>query len=383
MENADLQVFCLLYREAYSRCFGGPLTQPLTETEGKLFQQQLLDHTGLTVGWRSLKNYSIFILNDNGQENPSVASMDTLARYVLKAPYTNEIQRKDTESHHPYWFLYRERHLAAPVLPEEPKKGKSLVWAFLVALLLLVAGYSSFKWRNYISVHEDFKDVSEQVLLREWQVLNKQEQYWARRNDVPGLLTMFTLNGDNWPDSSSALPKISNLLVRNLPAGCFMAELYMEDFIPMAEWQQAGILLLEDTTLTSKAIRVSLAYNDFFGGYKRPKEILVQGITTSGSNKPEEFVHNTVLTLDSLANKDIIAQNMKRTALRIEKQGSHFRLLYAGGAGANAAYKEIGVKELNIEPRFIALFALKGNIDSTPVVPVKMKKFKLESIECE
>jgi hypothetical protein len=383
MEDPELTVFSLLYREAYSRCFGLSLAHPLTETEGKLFQQQLLDITGLTVGWRSLKNYSLFVLNEKAKENPSVASLDTLARYVLKAPYTNELERKKNEGHHPYWFMYRERHLAKAIAPDV--KPRSFAWIKPVAalVLLLLAAYTWYQRQGKVSFNDTFKDVSEKTLVsNEWKVLNKDDKHWAKRGDIPGLLSLFTLPGDNWPDST-AVPEIKNLLVRNLPGGCFIAELQMEGFIPLAEWQQAGLLLLEDTSINSKSIRVSLAYNDFFGGFERPSEILVQAIATIGGSKPEEFVHHPVLTLDSAVSRPILAGNLKHTALRIEKRGSSYRLLYAGGAAANSAYKEIGVKEISIQPKYIAVFALKGNIAGTPVVPVKIKKFILESTACE
>ena len=111
MDNPDFLIFTVLFKEAYQKCFGDAMKSPLTETESKLLCNHILDKTGLSVGWKSVKNYSIFI-NDAAsgkQENPSVATMDTLARYVLNAPYTSEIQRKDNESHYPYWFLYKER----------------------------------------------------------------------------------------------------------------------------------------------------------------------------------------------------------------------------------------------------------------------------------
>nr|WP_294944995.1 hypothetical protein [uncultured Mucilaginibacter sp.] len=384
MEEPEKKVFSQLYREAYSRCFGSPLLQPITETEGKLFQQQLLDHTGLTVGWRSLKNYSFFVLNKKTRENPSVASMDTLARFVLKAPYTNDIDRKNDESHHPYWFMYRERHLAEAVAPEITPKNFGWLRPALAAILLLLAAYMWYQRNSSVSLTENFDDVSDMYLQdNNWQVFNKDDAYWNKRGDSAQGLTLFTLPGDNWPDSV-AQPQIKNLLIRPLPKGCFVTELQMEDFIPAAEWQQAGLLLMQDSSLNSPSMRISLAYNDFFGGFKKPDEVLVQAISTPGNGgKPEEFIHNTVLTLDSTVQKTIVLSNLKRTALRIEKQGNRYRLLYAGGAAANAAFKELAVKELTLQPRYIGIFALKGSVPSTPVAPVKIKKFMLASIACE
>jgi hypothetical protein len=141
MDQAEFKVFSLLYREAYSRCFGLTLAQPVSETEGKLFSQQILDQSGLTIGWRSLKNYSLFVLSAKTKENPSIASMDTLARYVLKAPYTNEIDRKDNESHHPYWYMYREKHLAVAIAPPITKKVNFLVVGGVGLLLIIMVAY--------------------------------------------------------------------------------------------------------------------------------------------------------------------------------------------------------------------------------------------------
>src|SRR5258708_813207 len=106
MNKTDSVAFAELFKEAYHKCFGHALQAPLTETESKLFCNQVLERTGLSIGWKSVKNYSFFVVDSASAkaENPSAATLDTLARYVLGAPYTSEIQRKDHESHYPWWF---------------------------------------------------------------------------------------------------------------------------------------------------------------------------------------------------------------------------------------------------------------------------------------
>jgi hypothetical protein len=95
MDEPDHLLFTSLFEEAYQKCFVQEMRGPLTETESKLFSNQLLERTGLTVGWRRLKNFSFYVLDVNRKkENPSLATLDTLSRYVLSAPYTNEISRK-------------------------------------------------------------------------------------------------------------------------------------------------------------------------------------------------------------------------------------------------------------------------------------------------
>src|SRR5580700_4519548 len=114
MDELDISAFAALFKEAYHKCFGLAIANPVTETEAKIFCNKVLDQTGLSIGWKSVKNYSIFLLDGAAgrRENPSPATLDTLARYVLGAPYTTEIQRKNDESHYPYWFLYREKFVS-------------------------------------------------------------------------------------------------------------------------------------------------------------------------------------------------------------------------------------------------------------------------------
>jgi hypothetical protein len=381
MGEPDFSIFSALFREAYLRCFKQLLSQPLTETESKLFHQQVLDCTGLTVGWRSLKNYSFFVLDNSRNENPSIASMDTLARYVLQAPYTNEIARKDQESHHPYWFLYREKQLSAK--PGKKPGTRKVLWLIPLIGLAMLLTYAWLRHDNKVHINEEFRDLSEAGLhARGWYVKNADNIYWTMRSATQRALTLFTLAGDNWPDGNTK-PEIKNLLIRELPTGCFTAELQMEDFIPAGEWQQAGLLLLKDSSLSSPSIRVSLAFNDFFGGYKKPAEVLVQAIASSGNDdKPEEFIHSPVLIIDSINGK-VLFNNLKHTALRVEKRGKQYRFLYAGGQVDNSAFKQLISKDFVFEPRYIAIFAIKGRVPTTPVKSVTIKKFLLQSTSCE
>ncbi|HEV8084154.1 MAG TPA: hypothetical protein VGP55_13185, partial [Chitinophagaceae bacterium] len=80
-----------------------------------------------------------------------------------------------------------------------------------------------------------------------WFVQEKDELWWNRRHQMPSHLTLFTLRGDNWADSANNKPVIKNLLLRKITSDCFTAEIHLDKFVPMHRWQQAGILLLEDT----------------------------------------------------------------------------------------------------------------------------------------
>src|SRR6201996_5275428 len=101
MNDIDLGVFRILFGDVCLKCFGHAVSEPLTETEAKQLYTRILEETGLVVGWKSLKNYSFFLYGDGKPENPSAATLDTLSRYVLEAPYVSEAERK-AEAGYPY-----------------------------------------------------------------------------------------------------------------------------------------------------------------------------------------------------------------------------------------------------------------------------------------
>lgn len=389
MNQSDNLAFTALLKEGYLKCFGQVLKNPLTETESKLFCTQVLDQTGLSIGWKSVKNYSFFITGSTAAkpENPSVATLDTLARYVLRAPYTTEVKRKDDESHYPYWFLYRERF--NKTVKNSPKKKWEkgvLIFAGGIAIIFLLLIYLEFgRTKTASEFSDNFKSIDDQSLASNgWFVKDQDKAYWNKKSELQGALSLYTLKGDNWPDPANR-PAIKNLLLRQIPFDCFMAEVHLSDFIPKQEWQQAGILLLEDTTLNGKSIRLSIAYNDYFGGYTGSKEILIQAITSLGSGfgKPEEIAHKPILYLDSLKNHPMLIKNLKNSALRIEKNGKKFRFLYSGGVSDNTAFKEIVSQEFDMQPKYIGIFAFGGFKDSTTIIPAHFTLFRMTANACK
>ena len=395
MEHKDFTVFKRLFADAYEQCFGESMRRPLSETESKLFHNRLFDATGLTVGWRSLKNYSIFVLEGDSKrtENPSIATLDTLARFVLKAPLINEIKRKENESHYPYWFRYKEQFsgtdgvrvdLPYPPVHKSFSFNYQRLLPFLLPLCLLVVAFIWYNSKRSESFSDNFKTTgTAQLAASGWMIKNEDQKYWEKRNSTPGSLTLYTLPGDDWPDSTGGIPGVKNLLIRKIPFDCFTADLLISDFIPKGEWQQAGILLLSDTTLTGPHLRLSLAFNDNFGGYHKPNEVILQGIFSTGTGKPEEFIHFPVMTTDSTARIPSLLNNLRYSSLRINKTGDHYLILYANGERIDAAYKEIGAKDFRFEAKYLAIFALKGKNTAAPVIPVRVRKLSIEYQSCE
>lgn len=382
--------FVTLFKEACLRGLGQPLTAPLSEAESKSLAAAVFAQTGLVVGSKSLKNYSLYVLGraDGKKENPSVATLDTLARFVLGAPYTDEVQRKNKESHYPHWFHYRSQHLAplealGPAGPAAPTRRILLALAAgLIALLGLWQGSRLLPLAPSDFTESFASTALDSLRARGWTLQRPDTAWWRKAGAQPGHLTLYTLPGDNWPAAPTAL---KNLLVHRVAAECFSSEIHFSDFFPAHNWQQAGLLLSENSTFTGKMLRISLSYNDYFGGYTRPPEILIQGISANdaaGRTKPEEFAHIPLFTLQQPGDR-LVADNLRKSALKIEKQGRHFRFLYAMGAMERFAFKEAASGNFAIEPRYVALFATQGAAPASHVLPVHVDSFSLTKLPCE
>lgn len=389
MNKQDLLAFTYLFKAVCQKCFVQPLSNTLTEAESRHLSHEIELQTGLVVGWKSLKNYAAFVLQEAPYkaENPSLATLDTLARYHFEAPVTTEVQRKKSANLYPYWFKYKDQIVGVTPAPTSsqirPQKfyGRLALGLVLVFIIILVF---YFKTPELEQFHDDFSNVEEKVLRdKGWLVQSKEERHWNQRGLHPKHLSLFTLKGDNWPQKGEK-PLIQNLLLRKIQDDCFSTEVHFAEFVPHESWQQAGLLLLEDTTFTGKSIRLSLSYNNFFGGYAKPGEIIIQGIASLGKkySNLEEMIHQPLFTFEQ-DTEALIVNNLKNSAVKIEKQGQQFRFLYSSGSSENFSFKELKVYEFDMQPKYVGIFALKGFVDTSATIPVKVKFFRLEGRKCK
>ena len=416
--ESETGAFAELFRDAYRKCFSAAFAAPLTEPESLRLSVEIEESTGLEIGWKSLKNYSNFLLGRASRvENPSVPTLDTLARYVAGAPRTTEEQRRARERHYPYWVRYKESlrrtERAQPAeraneqsseTREEPpyvraghgedrsaprnrlsRRGMlatAIVAALVVGTLVLrVAVRQSGALANPFT--DEFDDVSDSSLAaRGWSPHAVDSAHWMQRAVTPHHLTLFTLQGDNWSQPGQA-PVIRNLLVRHVSNECFVVDVRFTSFFPTQNWQQAGILLLEDTAFAGRSARLSIGYNDFSGGFPQTKEVIVQGITSFGrtSDKPEEIVHQRLFTVDS-ATEPLVQHNLQSSAVRIEKRGTHLRLLYSAGPMKNGPFKEVGATDFDFHPAYVALFAMKGFVSQSSEIPVHVDAYDETELPC-
>lgn len=386
MNAHDKSAFDSLFTVACKKCFGHELTAPLSETDSRQLSAVVLECTGLVIGAKSIRNYSLFILGIRGgrDENPSVATLDTLARYVMDAPRTDEAQRRENEGNFPYWYGYRTNQSAPGQAPHGYLSRHTLVVAGTV-VLLLVAGWILFLLpAGRDSASGDFVDafntVSEDSLAEHgWHVRNIDPAWWARRGERDGHLRLFTLPGDNWEGEAG----IHDMPIRKVPSECFATEAHLSDFAPTQNWQQAGIILAEDSTFKGKVLRISISYNDFFGGFEKNPEILIQVLSsseTSSKSKPLELAHLVLFDIDP-GFEQMVMKNSSQAALKIERHGSRYAFLYSVGETEGFAFHEVISSELNIDPHYAGIFAIQG-ISDNDVIAADFDSFSVVRLDC-
>jgi hypothetical protein len=386
----EKEIFTSLFREAYEKGFSRPLTEALREPDAKRLSDEILEKTGLVIGWKSIKNFSLYATQPvtKKEENPSLATLDTLARYVQNAPVTDDLKRKTTTGQYPYWYDYKSnftRKFPSKIKSDFRAQRIGITVAGLLIIALAVYFFSTrFQSENKNRFVEEFRSVSTDSLTKRGWILKKQNtNYWNRRNDVPGHLTLYTLLGDNWSDDNNA-SGITNLLTRKIDSDCFSTEIHLTNFLPYQNWQQAGILLSEDSTFNGNVLRLSIAYNNFFGGFTRPSEILIQVVgsnTPAAISKPEEIAHMVLFSGDPQRDT-LIRNNLSKSALKIEKRGNHYRFLFTNGKMESFAFKEAAHRDFDIHPKYVAIFAMQGLAESENPIPASFDSFNIIDIDC-
>ena len=82
MNDLEEPVFKSLFGETFEKCFGYRITSPLSEPDSKHLSNKIFDQTGLVIGAKSLKNYSLFIAPDKNKESKKGKSIHSYTRYL-------------------------------------------------------------------------------------------------------------------------------------------------------------------------------------------------------------------------------------------------------------------------------------------------------------
>lgn len=383
MNPLDESAFEKLFNDAYHKFFGRVMTTPLSEIESTLFAGDILEETGLLIDSIHLRNYSSFILAtpESRQEKPPVSSLDTLARYVVGAPHTDHIQRREKESHYPYWFKYRDNFFRSTDTPHKKKWLFPFAMIFMgLAIVATLVVVSLGIGETPLVFNDNFNAVSDDSLYQKgWFVEQKDTVSWNKRTERPGHLTLYTLPGE-WPYYSKS-PWVKNRVLKKIKADCFAVEADLSDFIPDNNWKQAGIMLLEEASFAGKVASFSLSHDNIRkDGKTSPQIIVLAALYEPGAKKPE-FEYKTLFTLDVQGQSNASA-DLKRSKFQLWKEGNKIKVLFS--AGEEGDKKQEGfTKVFSIQPRYIGLYATSAFNDTTQSIPAAFDNIMFTPIKCQ
>ena len=378
--------FETLFRETCFHFLQQDFAGQLSEIEAKRLSNDIRDKTGLILGWKSLKNYSVSVNNSGKTENPSLASLDTLARYVLQAPSTDEIARKESGSPYEYWYKYLDRQSDLKPNEENPRKErKKSNRTNLFLILLALAGIAS--WWYYLPIKRplrsyatDFNNLKvNQLVAEQWEVLNLDSTFFNQSSMAGENLILYTLKGDNYE-----APDIRNVMSHPVKQSCFSTEIFLRDFVPVENWQQAGLILYQNQNDLRTSIRISMVYNNFFGGYQQEDQILIQILSLHAPNQTKPVLLKQHPLFNNVTNDvDLVRQNLRHSAIRIVYNDGLLKVYFANGMSNIFAYQEIFVGQVAFTPDYIGLFASSGNCVEEHIIPVRIAEFKLTEGICK
>lgn len=198
------------------------------------------------------------------------------------------------------------------------KRSARIRLTFISGLAMLALAVSLYKTTSSPLAPESFRDDfghdSTGLVLQEgWYIANLDTAYW-NRPDLNNHLTLFTQQGDNWV-SPGQEPEIKNLLLREIGPGDFTATILLSGFRPTSNWQQAGILLIQDD---DNSIRVTYGYDDV--GAKKPR-LVVQTVP---------IVDGMVLHPHTLTERPLTEQKVypRKIWLRMIREDNMYRFYY-------------------------------------------------------
>jgi hypothetical protein len=105
-------------------------------------------------------------------------------------------------------------------------------------------------------------------------------------------------------------------------------------------------------------------------------------VESGNLSKPEEIAHIPLFIFEP-GMENLVEANLAKTALKIEKNGNHYRFLFTAGSVESFAFKEAVSGDFNMKPKYIGLFAIQGWADNENYMPAYFDLFSYAVISCE
>jgi hypothetical protein len=199
--------------------------------------------------------------------------------------------------------------------------------------------------------HEDFAAPDKNELLRHgWQLLYPDQEHW-RLPHAQGRVTLHTMRGDLWTKDQER-PFVPNLLARPFTRERFRVTALLTDFHPRHNWQQAGIVLLDDA---DQYVRLTVGYDGSGAPGSTPR-------ITIGAVFEE---HGTVVAQPIVTLKEFDDRPLPKVWLQVVKDQDLIILRYRLGADYGP-FRELSQREFKLRQRHVALAAFQGITQELP-----------------
>lgn len=218
---------------------------------------------------------------------------------------------------------------------------------------------------------DNMDEVSDEALYAKgWLIADKDESEW-QRFAKSGHLALSTLRGDNWVNNYQPEAKIINMVYRKLDCDCCTVTARLTDFDPMKNWQQAGLMFLEEPDFSGRSMRMTFAVHQEENGRPRKK---LQILPMQESRIP---YNKTVMTLNE-------EMDLSQISLQIRKDGDQFEFLYYLEGSFSSYYTVVRI-DFRMTPGYVALVAFQGFVeeDGRPVsadtIPAYFDYFRVDT----
>lgn len=247
-------------------------------------------------------------------------------------------------------YAGEEKTLPAPMPDIRRPLSRKWVWLavlFVVALSALILAGRKNRLPKYWK--EDFGSTHPDSLKRNGWAIEDFDAAAFSKQLQPKHLTLYTLRGDYWytpPDT----PVISNLLFKKLSGESGKITFKLVNFNPTQNFQQAGLILLNENRDRSHNIRATFA----------ACETCIPALQSIQMVKMENgTAYEKRYPLISWSDEPPAEAPLQELWIQVQYEKGKFRIFYHTGEEF-ASFGEVGNFDFNFQPRYVGIAAFRG-----------------------
>ena len=251
------------------------------------------------------------------------------------------------------------------------KPIKYFVIGIVLALTLITYLFSNFKKPFLFRDDFNFNSIAD-LKTRGWEIIDFDSSLFFPQDT--GVLTLRSSRGDYWVQAGDT-PKINNVILMKIPdLNCFEVTTKFQFHNNIENWQQCGIIFLNESLCRTNNIRATYMCRDQNAEINRGFQVIV--------NDHGEVTQPQKFGMEGIRKYDTTNYNFY---LRVIKNDSDYSILtHVDDYGFEPRFNA----EFHFKPRYIALVAFNaqrdspnGPLNTASTIPAKFDWIKIK--ECE